>query len=173
MFSDMELHLSVLFLMIIQYDFENVIMRIRGDTNHLIEYLYAINHIWLFQKLNLSINVNFLGLSFTNLFDIQYVPNPFDVFLSPSLKTVILEFGAVITWESIDNVRWSFEKASGHFFLVAHARNFDHFDFISSKIWRLMLFFGVMLFWFWFICLPDQIFIIRRNQSNQIQDRLL
>ena len=45
MFFHMELHLTILFLMIIQYDFENVIIRIREDTNNIIEYLYAINHI--------------------------------------------------------------------------------------------------------------------------------
>ena len=77
----MDLHLTILILTIIQYDFENVIIRIRKDTNHIIEYLYAINHIWLFSKLNLSINVNFLGLSVTNLFDIQYVPESVFAFL--------------------------------------------------------------------------------------------
>ena len=45
MFIHMELYLTILFLMIIQYDFENVIIRIREDTNNIIEYLYAINHI--------------------------------------------------------------------------------------------------------------------------------
>ena len=86
----MELHLTILILMIIQYDFENVIIRIRKDTNHIIEYLYAINHIWLFSKLNLSINVNFLGLAITNLFDIQYVPE--SVFFYSEYKTVFYEY---------------------------------------------------------------------------------
>ena len=61
----------------------------KKDTNHIIDYLYAINQIWLFQKLNHSINVNFLGLFFTYLFDIKYVPEYFRRFsLSMSKKCV-------------------------------------------------------------------------------------
>ena len=35
-----------------------------------------------------------------------------------------------------------------------------------------MLFSGVTSFWFWFICLLVQKFIIRRSQSNQIRGKL-
>ena len=60
----------------------------KKDTNHIIEYLYAINHIWLFQKLNDLIYVNFLGLFFTYLFDIQYVLESFRRFSTQLLTRI-------------------------------------------------------------------------------------
>ena len=60
----------------------------KKDTNHIIEYLYAINHIWLFQKLNHAIYVNFLGLFFTYLFDMQYVPESFRRFSTQLLTKI-------------------------------------------------------------------------------------
>ena len=171
----MELHLTILILMLIQYDFENVIIRIRKDTNHIIEYLYAINHIWLFSKLNLSINVNFLGLAITNLFDIQYVPE--SVFFILSIKQYFMNICLLQNEQSQNQIHMltrvivSFDGFLSH--LTIHPVIIIYYHaFASIKIWRLMLFFGVMLFWFWFTCLLVQESIIKRNQSIQIQDRL-